>query len=188
MSHFSLNCSSLRSLRQYIFLFVVWLVFLQLSGLYSSNQIIVEIPAKLQIRICTVVSFSNWNNSRKNGTFNMSAKKKTAPPTTHKTALLGVAIILNILSVHERLVRITAILEIIGGKCHCPHLIRFERKIQTAQINRQRNSKYSLSLQTAKNYFPDSKKRFVQLLWGAAHYVCLFFFCFENNRTGGVDN
>ena len=74
---------------------------------------IVDIPAKTQIRICTIVSFSNWNNSRKNGTLSMSVKKKAAPPTTHKTALLGVAIILNILSVHERLVRITAILETI---------------------------------------------------------------------------
>jgi len=38
-------------------------------------------------------------------------EKKIAPPTTHKTALLGVAIILNILSVHDRFVRIIAILE-----------------------------------------------------------------------------
>jgi len=43
----------------------------------------------------------------------MSARKKIAPPTTHKTALLGVAIILNILSVHDLFVKMTAMFETI---------------------------------------------------------------------------
>ena len=43
----------------------------------------------------------------------MSARKNIAPPATHNTALLGVDKIVNILSVHERFVNITAILETI---------------------------------------------------------------------------
>ena len=70
-------------------------------------------PAKLQMTILINVSFWNWNKSRKNGIFKMSARKKIAPPATHNKALLGVAIILNILSVHDRFVNITAMFETI---------------------------------------------------------------------------
>jgi hypothetical protein len=73
----------------------------------------VDNPAKVQRTILINVSFWNWNNSRKNGIFKISAIKKIAPPTTHNTALLGVAIILNILSVHDRFVNITAMFETI---------------------------------------------------------------------------
>ena len=63
-------------------------------------------PARLQMIILMNVSFWNWKRLKKNGIFKINNRKKIAPPTTHKTALLGVAIILNILSVHERLVNI----------------------------------------------------------------------------------
>ena len=44
----------------------------------------------------------------------MSVKKKMAPPTTHTTALLGDAIILNILSVHDRFVNMMAMFDTIN--------------------------------------------------------------------------
>jgi len=47
----------------------------------------------------------------KKGIFRISARKITAPPVTHNTALFGEAIILNILLVHDLLVNITAILD-----------------------------------------------------------------------------
>ena len=74
---------------------------------------IVVNPAKLQNRTLKTLSLPNLNKSRKKGVFNISPRKKTAPPETHKTALLGVFIILNILSDHERLVSITAMFETI---------------------------------------------------------------------------
>ena len=70
-------------------------------------------PAKQQMTILINESLWNWNKSRKNGIFKISARKKIAPPVTHNTALLGVAKILNILSVHDRFVKITAMFEII---------------------------------------------------------------------------
>ena len=45
--------------------------------------------------------------------FKIKARKKIAPPITHKTALLGVTIILNILSVQDRFVNITEMFETI---------------------------------------------------------------------------
>ena len=84
-----------------------------LNILYISNQTMVVNPAKLQMPILIHESLRNWNKSRKNGMFKIIAKTKIAPPATQNKALLGVAIILNILSVHDRFVKIIAIFEII---------------------------------------------------------------------------
>ena len=70
-------------------------------------------PAKIQMPILINDSFWNWNKSRKYGIFKIIAKTKIAPPATQNKALLGVAIILNILSVHDRFVNMTAMFEII---------------------------------------------------------------------------
>ena len=70
-------------------------------------------PAKIQMTTLINVGLWNWNKSRKNGMFKIRVKNKIAPPVTHITDLLWVIMILNILSVHDRFVSITAIFETI---------------------------------------------------------------------------
>ena len=66
------------------------------------------------MRIFTSEGLSNWNKPRKNGMFKIIPRKKTAPPVTHRTALLGETIILKILAVHDLLVNITAMFDAIS--------------------------------------------------------------------------
>ena len=74
---------------------------------------IVVNPAKQQMMILISGSLWNWNKFKKNGIFRIRVRKKIAPPTTQRTALFGVTKILNILSVHDRFVKITAMFETI---------------------------------------------------------------------------
>jgi len=53
-------------------------------------------------------------NQGEKGIFNINTKKNIAPPATHNTALFGEDKILNILSVHDRFVKITAMLDTIN--------------------------------------------------------------------------